>query len=145
MKFATCHMSGSPRGRLNVTDPTADKITALDRAATLRKLIADTAADVSAQNEVWTAGDLADALIATGKLVLIGPDAVEDVARAISTAKGINPDAIYQHHEGEDWPVDDRREYVDAFSGEKRVMLSHKAWRRSEKFATAALAALGVK
>lgn len=54
-----------------------DQLAALDRAATLRKLISDTAADVSAQNTYWTAGTLADALIATGKLVLIDDRAVE--------------------------------------------------------------------
>jgi hypothetical protein len=61
------------------TPLTNDELAALDRAA-LRKLIADTAADLSAQNPVWTAGELADALIATNQLVLIGPDAVEALA-----------------------------------------------------------------
>jgi len=60
-----------------------DQLAALDRAATLRKLIADTAADVSAQYTYWTAETLADALIATGKLVLIDDGAVDRVARAI--------------------------------------------------------------
>lgn len=46
-----------------------------ENRAALHKLIADTAADVSVQNQYWTAGDLADALIATGKLVLIGLEA----------------------------------------------------------------------
>ena len=59
---------------------TRDKLAALDRAA-LRKLIADTAADLSAQKELWTAGDLAEALIATGKLVLIDDGAVEAVPK----------------------------------------------------------------
>jgi hypothetical protein len=66
---------------------TRDKLAALDRAA-LRKLIADTAADLSAQKELWTAGDLAEALIATGKLVLIDDGAVERVARSIATFYG---------------------------------------------------------
>lgn len=47
---------------------------------TLRDLIADTAADLSAANPYWTAGCLADALIRTGQLVLVDDEAVERVA-----------------------------------------------------------------
>jgi len=67
-----------------------------ENRAALHKLIADTAADVSVQNQYWTAGDLADALIATGKLVLIDDGAVERVARAILAAeKGNDSPAIF--------------------------------------------------
>lgn len=68
---------------------TRDQLAALDRAA-LRKLIADTAADLSAQKELWTAGDLAEALIATGKLVLIDDGAVERVAWGIRSVTGLS-------------------------------------------------------
>lgn len=71
-------------------------------------------------------------------------DEVEAVARAIHGAKmvGHNPDCLYQHHDHEDWPVDDRREYADPFTGEPRVQLFHKAWRRYETAALAAIAAM---
>ena len=67
---------------------------------------------------------------------------VERVARAICQSKDLNPDCLYQHNEGEDWPEDSRNEYIDAFTKEPRVMLFHKAWRHSEKAARAALAAM---
>lgn len=67
---------------------------------------------------------------------------VERVARAIHETQGTNPDTLYQHNFEGDWPEDDRREYADPFTGEPRVMLFHKAWRRSEKAARAAIAAL---
>lgn len=67
-----------------------DELAALDLAATLRKLIADTAADVSAQNTYWTAGTLADALIATGKLVLIDEGAVDVMAKGIRSVTGLS-------------------------------------------------------
>ncbi len=72
------------------------------------------------------------------------PDLVERVARAIHSAKmtGHNPDCLYEHHEHEKWPVDDRREYRDAFTDELRVQLFHKAWRHYEEAARAALAAI---
>jgi hypothetical protein len=45
---------------------------------------------------------------------------VETVARAIHGAKmpGHNPDCLYEHHEWDKWPVDDRREYADPFTGQ---------------------------
>lgn len=70
-------------------------------------------------------------------------DVVEAVARAIHGAKmpGHNPDCLYEHHDYEPWPVDDRREYADPFTGKPRVQLFHKAWRRYESAATAAITA----
>jgi len=98
-----------------------DQLAALDRAA-LRKLIADTAADVSAQNPVWTAGDLADALIVTGKLALIDDGAVERCVKAMRALA-----------EREGWidhvHPDDQAEQDASFA----------------QLTTAALAALGVK
>ena len=72
-------------------------------------------------------------------------DLVERVARAIHSVKmsGHNPDCLYQHHDYESWPVDDRREYADPFTGEPRVQLFHKAWRHYEAAARAAIAAVG--
>lgn len=71
-------------------------------------------------------------------------DEVQRVARAIHGAKmeGHNPDCLYEHHECENWPVDDRREYADPFTGKTRVQLFHKAWRRYESAAQAAIAAM---
>ena len=81
----------------------------------------------------------------TGQLVPTQPsgDVVEAVARAIHGAKmpGHNPDCLYEHHDYEPWPVDDRREYADPFTGKPRVQLFHKAWRRYESAATAAITA----
>lgn len=71
-------------------------------------------------------------------------EVVERASRAISTERGLNPDCLYQHEEYEPWPADEREEYPDAFSGEKRVRLMHRAWRRHANSARAALsAALG--
>jgi len=71
-------------------------------------------------------------------------DEVERVARAIHGVKmeGHNPDCLYEHHEWEKWPVDDRREYADPFTGATRVQLFHMAWRRYESAAQAAIAAM---
>ncbi len=74
--------------------------------------------------------------------VAVGEEDVERVARAIHATKGTNPDCLYEHHEHEKWPVDERQEYADPFSGEPRVRLMHRAWRRSEPAARAAIAAL---
>jgi len=68
---------------------------------------------------------------------------VEKVARAICQVKTGNPDCLYQHNEWEKWPVDNRHEYKDAFTGEARVTLSHFAWRHWADAATAALSAIG--
>ena len=65
---------------------------------------------------------------------------VEEVARAICRSKGLSPDCLYQHNFEGDYPEDDRQEYLDAFTGEKRVMLFHRSWRHSEKAARAVLA-----
>jgi len=67
---------------------------------------------------------------------------LEAVARAICAARSISPDSLYQHNFEGDYPTDDRREYVDAFTGEPRVMLFHFAWRHSVPAAQAALDAL---
>lgn len=69
-------------------------------------------------------------------------DEVERVARAIHTTKGLNPDCLYQHNFEGDWPEDERREYEDPFTGEPRVQLFHRAWRRSVAAAIAAIAAM---
>ncbi len=69
---------------------------------------------------------------------------LERVARAIHGAKmpSHNPDCLYEHHEWDKWPVDDRREYADPFTGQPRVQLFHKAWRHYEEAARAAIAAM---
>lgn len=64
---------------------------------TLRDLIADTAADLSAANPYWTAGCLADALIRTGQLVLVDDGAVDVdviVKQALSVATLGTPSEI---------------------------------------------------
>ena len=68
---------------------------------------------------------------------------VEKAAIAICAARSGSPDCLYQHHEWETWPVDNRHEYKDAFTGEARVTLSHFAWRHWADAATAALSAIG--
>lgn len=70
---------------------------------------------------------------------------VEKVARAICKSRGHSPNSLYQHNFEGDWPEDERREYVDAITGESRTMLFHRAWRRYEKAARAAIAAMGGK
>lgn len=72
------------------------------------------------------------------------PELVEAVARAISASKGINPDCFYQHNFEGDYPEDDKREYIDTFSGEHRVQLFHRAWRHSVKAAESALTAINL-
>ena len=68
-------------------------------------------------------------------------DEVEAVARAICATRGLSPDALYQHHEWEPWPIDRRDEYV-GLDGEVRINLMHYAWRRHTERAEAAIAAL---
>lgn len=97
---------------------TSEELAALNRAA-LRDLIADTAADLPTQNPVWTAGCLADALLATGKLVLVDDGAVERMARAIGK--------------------------VLAFDVEPDVRADELTHEERCKIATAALETLGVK
>lgn len=70
------------------------------------------------------------------------PQAVEAVARAICQSRDLSPDCLYQHNFEGDWPEDDRRDYQDPFTGEPRTMLFHKAWRRWEAAARAAIAAI---
>jgi hypothetical protein len=69
-------------------------------------------------------------------------ETIELVARALMLAKGLSPDALYQHHEWEDWPVDQRHEYVCAITNKSMVQLSHKAWRMRSEEAKAVLTAL---
>jgi hypothetical protein len=61
---------------------------------------------------------------------------VEAVARVMCEAKGHSPDTLYEHHEWEEWPVDQRRDYV-GLDGSQHVNLMHYAWRRYEKAARA--------
>lgn len=68
-------------------------------------------------------------------------DEVEAVARAICATRGLSPDALYQHHEWEPWPIDRRDEYV-GLGGEVRINLMHYAWRHHTERAQAAIAAL---
>lgn len=68
-------------------------------------------------------------------------DMIEAMARAILRSAGMSPDTLYQHHEWEDWPVDAREEYVDAYTGERRVIVTHLAWRHRAAAAQAALEA----
>lgn len=68
-------------------------------------------------------------------------DEVEAVARAICATRGLSPDALYQHHEWEPWPIDRRDEYV-GLGGEVRINLMHYAWRRHTESAEAVIAAL---
>ena len=70
------------------------------------------------------------------------PELVERVARAISLSRDLNPDCLYEHNFEGDWPTDERREFADAITGKPRVQLFHRAWRRWEKAAVAAIAAL---
>ena len=72
----------------------------------------------------------------------VAESVVEQVARAICESKGLTPNTLYQHNFEGDWPEDDRREYNDPFTGEPRVMLFHRAWRRWDKAARAAIAAM---
>ena len=67
---------------------------------------------------------------------------VEKVARAICQSKDLSPDSLYQHDFEGDWPEDERREYTDSFTGKPRVQLFHRAWRRWDKAARAAIAAM---
>lgn len=69
-------------------------------------------------------------------------DPIEIMARAISRTRNLNPDALYQHHEHENWPEDHRNEYVCAITDKPMVQIFHRAWRRHEAAATAALSAL---
>jgi len=93
----------------------------------------------------WTAEDhpkVIAARTAYESLSLDDGDRVERVARAICQSKDLNPDCLYQHNFEGDWPEDDRRDYADPFTGEPRTMLFHKAWRRYEKSARAAISAM---
>jgi hypothetical protein len=72
---------------------------------------------------------------------LLSEERVEAVARAIYRQSNLDPDTLYEHHEWEKWPVDERREYVDAISGEPRVSLMHRGWRKRTAHARAALSA----
>lgn len=71
-------------------------------------------------------------------------EAVERVARAIYRQHDLDPDTLYEHHEWEKWPVDERRDYVDAISGEPRVSLMHRGWRKRTRHARAAIEALAL-
>ncbi len=66
---------------------------------------------------------------------------IEAAARAIYRQSDLDPDTLYEHHEWEKWPVDERREYVDVLSGEPRVSLMHRGWRKRTAHARAALTA----
>lgn len=93
---------------------------------TLRDLIADTAADLSAANPCWTAGCLADALIRTGQLVLVDDGAVERVARAIKAK----------------W---DAAMHAEAEQSDGAMGYKEGPWEEWQGEAEAALAALQVK
>ena len=90
-----------------------DQLAALDRAAREPTLEGSRAADDLAAKLFY--------LYRTGKLVLIGPDAVEVVARAMMAHVGL--------------------EWVDGPEEERSLLNKHEA----RALATAALAALGVK
>ena len=81
-----------------------------------------------------------DMLEAADALSLKGED-VERVARAIWEVEGHDAGTLYQHEEFEDWPVDQRQEYTLP-GEEKRVVLMHYGWRKREKQARAAIAAM---
>lgn len=95
-------------------------------------------------------GDLRDRILSALRPAAVSNEqqaddaTVERVARAILAVKDLSGDTLYQHHEWEDWPTDERTEYKDAFTGEPRIMLFHKAWRCREKEARAAIAALSL-
>lgn len=67
---------------------------------------------------------------------------VERLARKLVEQRGVNPDALYQHHEWEDYLTDERIERKDVFNGEPRVLLMHRAWRGRAKDAREILAML---
>lgn len=67
---------------------------------------------------------------------------IEAIARALSNAKGLSPDALYQHNDYEDWPEDHRNEYICSITGNPVVQVFHRAWRRHESAAQAALTAI---
>lgn len=67
---------------------------------------------------------------------------VEVVARLLIEQRGVNPDSLYQHHEWEDFPIDERRDYADPFTGEPRSCLMHRAWKKRIPDAKQILAAL---
>jgi hypothetical protein len=113
----------------------------MDRQDELALIIGD-ASEGPGPLKVRRLTDCACAEIAAAVRSYMGSDdVVERAARAISTERGLNPDCLYQHEEYEPWPADEREEYPDAFSGEKRVRLMHRAWRRHANSARAALSA----
>lgn len=57
---------------------------------------------------------------------------IEAAARAIHVAKGLNPDALHEHREGEAWPKD-----AELHNGNP----AHYGWRSSVKLARPALIA----
>lgn len=69
-------------------------------------------------------------------------DIVEIMARAMSAARNLSPDSLYQHNDYEDWPEDHRNEYICVITGKPMVAIFHRAWRHHEAAARAALAAL---
>lgn len=60
---------------------------------------------------------------------------IEAAARAIHVAKGLNPDALHEHREGEAWPKD-----AELHNGNP----AHYGWRNSVKLAHPALIAAAI-
>lgn len=69
-------------------------------------------------------------------------DPIEIMARAMSAARNLSPDSLYQHNDYEDWPEDHRNEYICAITGKPMVAIFHRAWRRHEEAARASYEAM---
>lgn len=96
----------------------------------------------SRENIPYSDGYVVNAKAVLSALLPPSEGMIEAMARALCHARGLNPDTLYQHHEWEDWPVDERQEHTDPFTREQHVTLMHRGWRKRVPDATAALTAL---
>lgn len=114
----------------------------MDKQDGLAAVIADAMTSGAMLDALCDGGPTSAEIIAAAVRSFMGSDeVVERVARAIYRQSDLDPDTLYEHHEWEKWPVDERREFVDAISGEPRVSLMHRGWRKRTLHARAALSA----